>query len=124
MTRGLHEMRKLGVAMVARLRLFYGLSGMGDVFLTCSSVMSRNFRFGYLLARGYSPDDAHKEIGMVVEGAYTVFLPFNLADSITLPCPLQKVLYALSKAKCHRKRALLYSCSAPLKKSICNLRHP
>ncbi len=88
MTRGLHEMRKLGVALGCKAETFYGLSGMGDVFLTCSSLMSRNFRFGYLLARGYSPEDAHREIGMVVEGAYTCFAALQLCREHEIPMPI------------------------------------
>lgn len=88
MTRGLHEMRKLGVALGCKAETFYGLSGMGDVFLTCSSVMSRNFRFGYLLARGQTPEEAQKEIGMVVEGAYTCLSALQLSRQCNVPMPI------------------------------------
>lgn len=88
MTRGLHEMRKLGVALGCKAETFYGLSGMGDVFLTCSSVMSRNFRFGYLLAQGKSQEEAHQEIGMVVEGANTCFAALQLGQQHDIPLPI------------------------------------
>lgn len=88
MTRGLHEMRKLGVALGCKAETFYGLSGMGDVFLTCSSLMSRNFRFGYLLAQGRTPDQAQHEIGMVVEGANTCFAGLFLGEKAGVPMPI------------------------------------
>jgi glycerol-3-phosphate dehydrogenase (NAD(P)+) len=88
MTRGLHEMRKLGVALGCKAETFYGLSGMGDIFLTCSSLMSRNFRFGYLLAKGKSPEEAQREIGMVVEGANTCFAALQLGQQHNIPLPI------------------------------------
>ncbi len=88
MTRGLHEMRKLGLALGCKAETFYGLSGMGDVFLTCSSVMSRNFRFGYLLADGYTPEQARAEIGMVVEGANTCIAALQLSRQHNVPMPI------------------------------------
>lgn len=70
-TRGLHEIRKLAVSQGCLPETLNGLSGMGDLCLTCSSLTSRNFRFGYLLAQGMTPKEAGELIGMVVEGAYT-----------------------------------------------------
>ncbi len=88
MTRGLHEIRKLGVALGCRAETFYGLAGMGDVFLTCSSLMSRNFRFGHLIAQGRSIEQAREEIGMVVEGAYTCFSALQLGEQTGIPLPI------------------------------------
>ncbi len=68
MTRGMHEIAKLGVAMGGKLETFFGLSGMGDLIVTCTSLHSRNRRCGMLIGQGMSPDDAMKEVNMVVEG--------------------------------------------------------
>ena len=68
MTRGMHEIAKLGVAMGGKLETFYGLSGMGDLIVTCTSQHSRNRRCGVLIGEGMSPEDAMKEVNMVVEG--------------------------------------------------------
>lgn len=92
MTRGLHEMRKLGVALGCKVETFYGLSGMGDIFLTCSP-MSRNYRFGLLLAQGKSPGEAQKEIRMVVEGTYTCVSALQLSQQYRIPVPITESVY-------------------------------
>ena len=68
MTRGMHEIAKLGVAMGGKMETFYGLSGMGDLIVTCTSQHSRNRRCGVLIGGGMAPEDAMKEVNMVVEG--------------------------------------------------------
>ena len=67
-TRGLVEMTRLGVALGAQRETFMGLAGLGDLVLTCTDDQSRNRRFGLLLAKGLSADQALHEIGQVVEG--------------------------------------------------------
>ena len=67
-SRGLREMARLGEACGARPETFAGLAGMGDLIVTCWSRHSRNRRAGELLARGFTPEAAAREIGMVVEG--------------------------------------------------------
>ena len=59
-TRGLHEMRKLACAQGCKAETINGLSGLGDIVLTASSLISRNFRFGHLVAQGVTPEDARK----------------------------------------------------------------
>lgn len=93
MTRGLHEIRKLGVHQGCRPETFYGLSGMGDLSLTCSSRTSRNFRFGILLAQGYTPEKAKKEIGTVVEGTYTSVSALELSKVSSIPIPITEGIY-------------------------------
>jgi len=95
MTRGLHEIKKLGVRQGCRPETFYGLSGMGDLSLTCGSLKSRNFRFGHLLAQGYSPEEAKKKIGMVVEGAYTAVSALELSKASSIPMPITEGIYRL-----------------------------
>lgn len=96
MTRGLHEIRKVAVAKGCKPETIYGLSGMGDLCLTCSSLMSRNCRFGYLLAKGYSTDKALKEIGMVVEGLYTCVSALQLSKQLDIPMPITQMVYKIA----------------------------
>lgn len=95
MTRGLHEIRKLAVACGCRAETFYGLSGMGDICLTCSSIMSRNYRFGHLIAEGRSPEKAKEEIGMVVEGAYTCVSALELSRQLKIEMPITESVHAI-----------------------------
>ena len=68
--RGLAEMTRLGVALGARAETFMGLSGMGDLVLTCTDDQSRNRRVGLLIAAGRTRDEAAREIGFVCEGIF------------------------------------------------------
>lgn len=96
-TRGLHEIRKLAVAQGCKPETLNGLSGLGDLCLTCSSLISRNCRFGYLLAQGLSPQEAQKKIGTVVEGAYTCVSALQLSRKLGIPMPItetvEKIVY-------------------------------
>lgn len=92
MTRGLHEMRKLAVAEGCMPETLNGLTGMGDLFVTCSSSMSRNFRFGQLLAQGYSAREAQEKIGMVVEGTYTCLSALQLSQKLNIPMPITQIV--------------------------------
>ncbi|CCB92245.1 glycerol-3-phosphate dehydrogenase [NAD(P)+] [Waddlia chondrophila 2032/99] len=93
MTRGLHEIRKLAVSMGANSETLYGLSGMGDLTVTCSAMTSRNFKFGYLLSQGKGVKDAKKEIGMAVEGAYTCVSALQLSKKLNVPMPISECVY-------------------------------
>jgi glycerol-3-phosphate dehydrogenase (NAD(P)+) len=95
MTRGLHEIRKLAVARGCRAETINGLSGMGDLCVTCSSPLSRNFRFGTLLAQGLSSDEAQKKIGMVVEGAYTCISALQLSKQFNVSMPISEMVYSI-----------------------------
>ncbi|CDZ79738.1 Glycerol-3-phosphate dehydrogenase [NAD(P)+] [Candidatus Rubidus massiliensis] len=95
MTRGLHEIRKLAEAQGCKKETIYGLSGMGDLCLTCSSMMSRNYRFGYLLAQGKTPEMAHREIEMVVEGSYTCVSTLQLSQKLNIPMPITETVYKI-----------------------------
>lgn len=88
MTRGLHEITRLAPYYGCQQKTFYGLSGMGDTFLTCSSNFSRNFRFGRLLAQGKTPIEAKEEIGMVVEGASTCISAVHMAKRHAVSLPI------------------------------------
>ncbi|MFI0435057.1 MAG: NAD(P)H-dependent glycerol-3-phosphate dehydrogenase [Parachlamydiaceae bacterium] len=95
MTRGLHEIRKLSVACGCKPDTINGLAGMGDLCLTCSSSMSRNFRFGTLLAQGLSAKEAQERIGMVVEGAYTCVSALQLKEQYRVELPIADVVYQI-----------------------------
>ncbi|MDR0470008.1 MAG: NAD(P)-dependent glycerol-3-phosphate dehydrogenase, partial [Peptococcaceae bacterium] len=79
MTRGLAEMSRLGVALGAREDTFYGLAGIGDLIVTCTSMHSRNRRCGILIGEGAPPHEAMEKVGMVVEGVYTTEAAYALA---------------------------------------------
>jgi glycerol-3-phosphate dehydrogenase (NAD(P)+) len=95
MTRGLHEMRKLGVAKKCAPETLNGLSGMGDLSVTCMSQSSRNYRFGRLLAEGFSPEGARQKIGMAVEGVYTCVAARELGAKYRIPIPITEATYAI-----------------------------
>ncbi|MBA3816191.1 MAG: NAD(P)-dependent glycerol-3-phosphate dehydrogenase [Parachlamydiaceae bacterium] len=95
MTRGLHEIRKLSVARGCKADTLSGLSGMGDICLTCGSLISRNCRFGYLLAQGLTPKEAEEKIEMVVEGAYTCLSALQLSQQLNIQMPITEIVYKI-----------------------------
>lgn len=96
-TRGLAEMVRLGVAKGASERSFMGLSGLGDLILTCTDDKSRNRRFGRMLGQGIAPEEALRSIGQVVEGYKMTVVVRRLAQQygVQMPicCELYEVLY-------------------------------
>lgn len=87
-TRGMAEIRRLGQAMGANDYTFTGLSGMGDLIVTCTSKHSRNRKAGYLIGMGNSPDQAIDEVGMVVEGFYSATACKELAEKYQVEMPI------------------------------------
>jgi glycerol-3-phosphate dehydrogenase (NAD(P)+) len=87
-TRGLNEMRHLGLALGAHERTFMGLAGLGDLVLTCTDDQSRNRRCGLALARGLSVDEAMREIGQVVEGWHAARVLRGVAHKLKLDLPI------------------------------------
>ncbi len=79
MTRGLTEISRLGVHMGAQPLTFSGLTGLGDLIVTCTSVHSRNWRAGHMLGKGKSMEEVLEEMGMVVEGIRTTQAAYELA---------------------------------------------
>jgi glycerol-3-phosphate dehydrogenase (NAD(P)+) len=94
-TRGLAEILRLGLAMGARAETFYGLAGMGDLVVTCMSRHSRNWRFGSLIGQGRSAEQALAEVGMVVEGYYTVQAAVALARREAVEMPITEAVAAV-----------------------------
>jgi glycerol-3-phosphate dehydrogenase (NAD(P)+) len=95
MTRGLHEIRKLCPTKHCRPETLNGLSGMGDLCVTCMSRHSRNYRFGRLVAEGLSPEGARQKIGMAVEGIYTCVSARELGHKHDIPVPITEVTYQI-----------------------------
>ncbi len=94
-TRGLHEIRKLAVARGCKAETLNGLSGLGDICLTCSSMISRNYRFGYLLTQGMNTKKAQEKIEMVVEGVYTCVSALQLSRQLEVEMPISETVYAI-----------------------------
>lgn len=96
-TRGIFEIAKLGIAMGGQFQTFCGLSGMGDLIVTCASMHSRNRRAGILIGKGYSMQEAMDEVQMVVEGVYSAKAGVMLAEKYGIPMPIitevNKVLF-------------------------------
>jgi glycerol-3-phosphate dehydrogenase (NAD(P)+) len=95
MTRGLHEIKKLSQVMDCKPETLNGLSGMGDLCVTCLSRHSRNYRLGHLIASGLSADDAKKKIGMAVEGIYSCVSARELAGIHNVSVPITDVIYSV-----------------------------
>ncbi|SNS23918.1 glycerol 3-phosphate dehydrogenase (NAD(P)+) [Anaerovirgula multivorans] len=93
MTRGIREIARLGKAMGADLATFAGLSGIGDLIVTCTSMHSRNRRAGILIGKGKSLEETLKEIGMVVEGITTTKVAYELAQEYNIEMPITKEIY-------------------------------
>lgn len=92
-TRGLTEIRKLGVALGGEKETFYGLSGLGDLIVTCLSEHSRNRRAGFLIGQGKSIEEAKKEIGMTIESIDNIQVAKRLSDKLNLKLPILNAAY-------------------------------
>lgn len=96
-TRGMVEIGRLGMAMGGKFETFSGLTGIGDLIVTCASMHSRNRRAGILLGQGYSMEAAMKEVNMVVEGVYSARSAVKLSEKFHVELPIieqvNKVLF-------------------------------
>ncbi len=93
MNRGIVEIARLGIAMGADIHTFYGLSGIGDLIVTCTSKHSRNWNAGYLIGQGLTKDQAIKKIGMVVEGIPTTYAAYELSKKLNVDMPIVDAMY-------------------------------
>lgn len=93
MTRGIIEISRLGVKLGANSKTFSGLSGVGDLIVTCTSMHSRNRRAGILIGQGQTLDEAIKSVGMVVEGIKTTRSAYELAEKNNVIMPITNELY-------------------------------
>ena len=87
-TRGIAEIARLGIHMGGRIETFYGLTGIGDLIVTCASVHSRNRRAGMLIGKGATMEEAMKEVKMVGEGVYSAKAGYGLARKYQVPVPI------------------------------------
>ncbi len=87
-TRGIAEISRLGTAMGGRAETFSGLTGIGDLIVTCASMHSRNRRAGILIGKGYTMEEAMKEVKMVVEGVYSAKAAMALAQKYNVQIPI------------------------------------
>ena len=92
-TRGLAEIKKIGVMMGGKDESFYGLSGLGDLIVTCTSDNSRNRRAGILIGKGYSLDYVKKEIGMVIESIDNIDVAYELSKKYNIEMPIITAVY-------------------------------
>ncbi len=92
-TRGLNEIMHLGVALGGKRETFMGLSGLGDLVLTCSDNQSRNRRFGQALGQGKDPEQAKQEISQVIEGIGTAKTVYYLAQDYNVDMPITEQVY-------------------------------
>jgi len=93
MTRGLAEMARLGVAMGGRQDTFAGLSGVGDLIVTCTSVHSRNHRAGELIGKGMTAKEAIDAVGMTVEGYSAVKTAYQISRKLNVEMPIIEQMY-------------------------------
>ena len=92
-TRGIAEIARLGTAMGADSYTFTGLSGIGDLIVTCASMHSRNRRAGILIGQGRTKDEAMKEVQMVVEGVYSAKAAYQLSKKFNVEMPIVEQVY-------------------------------
>ena len=106
MTRGVTEMSRLGIAMGAKPETFSGLTGLGDLIVTCTSMHSRNRRCGILIGQGNSVNDAMDQIGMVVEGLSTAEAAGALATKYNVEMPITECICLLIEGKINAVQAV------------------
>lgn len=87
-TRGIAEISRLGTVMGGKFQTFYGLSGIGDLIVTCASMHSRNRRAGILIGQGKTMEEATKEVKMVVEGIYSARAALALSEKYEVSMPI------------------------------------
>lgn len=106
MTRGLAEIKRLGVKLGADPATFAGLTGVGDLIVTCTSMHSRNRRCGIMIGEGMSPEAATEKVGMVVEGMYTTEAAYDLAQREGVEMPITQQLYEVINGRADAKSAV------------------
>ncbi len=93
LTRGLVEISRLGTAMGGEEKTFYGLTGLGDLIVTCSSEHSRNRRAGEMIGKGFSIEEARREIGMTIESVDNIDVAYKLAKKYNVEMPIVNAVY-------------------------------
>ncbi|MDO4482548.1 MAG: NAD(P)H-dependent glycerol-3-phosphate dehydrogenase [Bacillota bacterium] len=106
MTRGIAEIKRLGIAMGAKESTFAGLSGIGDLIVTCTSMHSRNRRCGIMIGEGLSPKTAMDNVGMIVEGVFTCSAAYELAKKYGVEMPIVENIYRILNEEVDAKEAV------------------
>lgn len=94
-TRGLVELSRLGVALGGKKETFYGLTGLGDLIVTCSSLHSRNRKAGFLIGQGHSLENTKKEVGMTIESIDNIDVAYKLAKMYNIEVPIINAVYGV-----------------------------
>ena len=105
-TRGLREITKIGLAMGANVNTFSGLTGIGDIVVTATSIHSRNHKAGYLLGQGYSLEETKEQVGMVIEGLNSLDAALELEKKYDLQLPIIDTVAAIIAGKTNVKDAV------------------
>ncbi len=92
-TRGLAEICRLGIAMGGKQETFYGLTGLGDLIVTCLSEHSRNRKAGLLIGSGKTLDETKKEVGMTIESVDNIEVAYKLAKKYNIDMPIVNAVY-------------------------------
>lgn len=106
-TRGLTEIARLGVAMGGEHNTFYGLSGLGDLIVTCSSEHSRNRKAGRCIGRGLTLDETKKEVGMTIESIDNIEVAYELSKKYNIDMPIVQTVYDVLYNGLQPKEAVL-----------------
>lgn len=105
-TRGLKEISRLGVELGGKEETFYGLSGLGDLIVTCLSEHSRNRKAGFLIGQGMSLEDTKKEVGMVIESIDNIEVAYELGKLHNIEMPIVETMYDVLYKKLDPKKAV------------------
>lgn len=118
MTRGLNEITRLGVKLGGKKETFSGLSGVGDLIVTCTSLHSRNKRAGILIGEGKTAKSAIKKVGMVVEGMSTSVAVIKLAKKLKIEMPICESIYKICYKNLNAKNSIKKLMKRKLKKEF------
>ena len=105
-TRGLNEITRLGVTLGGNKDTFYGLSGLGDLIVTCLSEHSRNRRAGKLIGQGKSLEETKKEVGMVIESIDNIEVAYELSKIHNVEMPIVEMVYKVIYENLNPKEAV------------------
>ena len=105
-TRGLKEITRLGIELGGKEDTFYGLSGLGDLIVTCLSEHSRNRKAGFLIGQGMSLEDTKKEVGMVIESVDNIEVAYELGKLHNIEMPIVETVYKVLYENLNSKEAV------------------
>ena len=115
LTRGLVEISRLGVALGGNKETFYGLTGLGDLIVTCNSLHSRNRKAGMLIGQGKSIEETRKEVGMTIESIDNIEVAYQLAKIHNIEVPIINAVYDVLFNRLDPRKALTMLMTRELK---------